>query len=64
MAGHRPFEELREKMSPERRARIERRVQRTLAELRDAPHTDQGPESAPGVSHQEEIDAQTEANEN
>ncbi len=114
MAGHRSFKELREKMSPERRARNERRVRQTLAELRDSSHTNQEIESTSGVmggvacirqtripvwmleearrlgtseaallhnyptlttqdlsnawdyalSHQEEIDAQIEANEN
>jgi predicted transcriptional regulator len=34
MAGHRSFNQLREKMSPERRAAVEKRVQRTLAEMR------------------------------
>lgn len=34
MAGHRPFKQLRDKMSPERRARLARRVAETLAEMR------------------------------
>lgn len=34
MAGHRSFKELREKMSPERRAGSEKRTQETLAEMR------------------------------
>jgi hypothetical protein len=33
MAGHRPFSELRDKMSPERRRRVEARVAETLAEM-------------------------------
>lgn len=35
MAGHRPFKELRDKMSPERRVRGARRVAETLAQMRE-----------------------------
>lgn len=34
MSGHRPFSELVDKMPPARRARIEKRVQRTLQQMR------------------------------
>jgi hypothetical protein len=34
MAAHKAFNELRAKMSTERRAKVEKRVQRTLAEMR------------------------------
>lgn len=34
MAGHKPFSELRDKMSPESRARVKRRVEKNLAEMR------------------------------
>lgn len=34
MAGHRSFKELRNQMSPERRTRVEKRVRRTLAQMR------------------------------
>lgn len=34
MSGHRPFRELLEKMSPERRARIAARVEAEAAEIR------------------------------
>ena len=34
MTGHRPFRELLEKMSPERRARIKASTEKTAAEIR------------------------------
>ena len=34
MSGHRPFRELLEKMSPERRARIKASTEKTAAEIR------------------------------
>lgn len=44
MAGHKPFKELREKMSPESRAAIAQRTQATSAEMRG---TERGKEEKP-----------------
>lgn len=40
MAGHTPFKELKDKMPPESRARVEQQVQKTLGELRLAEATE------------------------
>lgn len=40
MAGHKSFKELKDKMSPESRARVAQQVQKTLGEIQLAEATD------------------------
>ena len=41
MSGHRPFKELRDKMSPERLERIKQKTQELSSELGWKPHVDE-----------------------